>query len=71
MNDEIQERRTASYRVVVEAAIDFSKEANRRKWDGFRSSMSGSVSPWKAGGFYVEEVASSQFLTETDPTERI
>jgi hypothetical protein len=69
MSDGDQGVRTASHRVVVEAAIDFSKEANRSTWEIYRSSMSGSVAPWREGGFYAEEVASSQFYTE--PTERI
>lgn len=69
MSDGDQRVRTASYRVVVEAAIDFSKEANRRTWESYRSSMSGSVAPWREGGFYAEEVASSQF--DTSPTYRI
>jgi hypothetical protein len=63
MSEGGQRVRTASYRLVVEAAIDFSKEANRRTWEGYRSSMSDSVSPWREGGFYAEEAASSQFDT--------
>jgi hypothetical protein len=47
--------RTATTRVAVEAAIDFSKGANRDTWMVYRSKMSGSISPWRSGGFLIEE----------------
>jgi hypothetical protein len=50
-----QRGRTASTRVVVEAAIDFSKGANHDTWETYRSRMSRSISPWRKGGFFVEE----------------
>jgi len=59
--------RTASTRVAVEASIDFSKGANRVAWESYRSKMSGVVSPWRRGGFFVEE----RFSDETLPTEEL
>ena len=59
--------RTASTRVVVESAIDFSKGANRATWESYRSRMSGNVSPWRRGGFFLEE----RFSEETMPTEEL
>jgi hypothetical protein len=47
--------RTGNTRVAVEAAIDFSKGANRDTWEVNRSKMSGSISPWRSGGFFIEE----------------
>jgi hypothetical protein len=52
--------------MVVEAAIDVSNGANQTKWDSYRSKMSGRISPWRTGGFIVEERASSEF---SGPTE--
>ena len=54
-HNEGRRRRTASTRVVVEAAIDFSKGANRDTWEAYRSKISGSISPWRRGGFFIEE----------------
>lgn len=60
---------TASTGVAVEVAIDFSRGANQWTWAAYRLHMADNISPWREGGFYAEEVASSQFYTE--PTERI
>ena len=65
-NAEVQGGRTADTRMVVEAAIDVSNGANQTKWYSYRSKMSGRISPWRTGGFIVEERASSEF---SGPTE--
>ena len=57
----VRERRTASPRMVVEAAIDFSNGANREMWNTYRWRMSDNISPWRTGGFIVEEQATSEF----------
>jgi len=63
---EVQGGRSASTRMVVEAAIDVSNGANRTKWEAYRSKMSDKISPWRTGGFIVEERASSEFHGETE-----
>ena len=60
----MQERRMASTRMVVEAAIDFSNGANRETWTSYRSRMSENIYPWRIGGFTVEDRATSAFITE-------
>jgi hypothetical protein len=57
----VQERRMASTRMVVEAAIDFSNGANREMWETYRWRMSDNISPWRTGGFIVEEQVTSEF----------
>ncbi len=61
-----QRGRTASTRAVVEAAIDFSKGANRDTWESYRSRMSSDVSPWRRGGFFVEERFAADVTMPTD-----
>ena len=48
-------RRTASTRVVVEAAVDFAKGANQITWEANRSKESSDISPWRTGGFFIDE----------------
>jgi hypothetical protein len=54
-HDSSQRRRTASTRVVVEAAVNFSKGANHDTWEAYRSEESRSISPWRRGGFFIDE----------------
>ena len=67
MDDEehtgVQRGRTARTRTVAEAAIDFSNGANREMWETYRWRMSDDISPWRMGGFIVEERATSEFNT--------
>jgi len=63
----VRRGRTASTRVVVEAAIDFSKGANHDTWEAYRLRESSSISPWRKGGFDVDE----RFSEGSGPTEEI
>jgi hypothetical protein len=54
-HSQARKNRTASTRVVVEAAIDFSKGANTETWETYRATMAKNISPWRRGGFFVEE----------------
>jgi hypothetical protein len=63
----VRRGRTANTNVVVEAAIDFSKGANRNTWEAYRSRESSSISPWRKGGFEVDE----RFSEGSGPTEEI
>ena len=59
---EVQSRRTASTRMVVEAAVDFSNGANREMWASYRSRMADNIYPWRIGGFLVDDRAASEFM---------
>ena len=60
----VQSEGRANTRMVVEAAIDFSNGANREKWNTYRWRMSDNISPWRLGGFTVEDRATSEFAAE-------
>jgi hypothetical protein len=66
-----QERRSATTRMVVEAAIDFSNGANREMWNTYRWRMSDNISPWRTGGFIVEEQATSEFAAQPGQARRL
>ena len=67
---EVRRGRRASTRTVVEAAVDFSNGATPITWEAYRSRMSGNISPWRAGGFTIEESATSEFMAESRPARR-
>jgi hypothetical protein len=57
--------------MVVEAAIDFSNGANREMWNAYRWRMSDNISPWRIGGFTIEERVTSEFKPESPPDRRL
>jgi hypothetical protein len=59
----VQSEARANTRMVVEAAIDFSNGANREMWNAYRWRLSDNISPWRLGGFTVEDRAPSEFMT--------
>ena len=67
----VQSEGRANTRMVVEAAIDFSNGANREKWNTYRWRMSDNISPWRIGGFTIEERATSEFKPESAPDRRL
>jgi hypothetical protein len=56
--------------MVVEAAIDFSTGANRQMWKTYRWRMSDNISPWRIGGFIVEEERAPSEFTGTSKRAR-
>jgi hypothetical protein len=62
-------RRTANTRAAVEAAIDFSKGANREPWERYVSEMSGIIVSWRTGNLPTQQRATRETSVTEDSLE--